>query len=178
MQETSDNPTVYMLVSPNKITMNSTLHVPSSAATPCVFSKTTGANANIDFRHLSNFWNAGMEGGNLRIKSNWLLPHSIPAGANMASTVAVQINQDAKASFANDVNVCGNLATYQDLDNNGTATFRRDIEIRPTTLYTQAGVLMRGGSVSVDNLWYLGRGAYNVGQNNFVIGSNLSLIHI
>ena len=84
---------------------------------------------------------------------------SIPAGANMASTVAVQINQDAKTSFANDVNVWGNLNTYQNLDNNGTATFRRDIEIRPTTLNTQAGILMRGGSGSVDDFLYLGRGA-------------------
>ena len=32
---------------------------------------------------------------------------------------------------------------------------------------------MRGGSSSVDNYWYVGRGAYNVGQNNFVIGSNM-----
>ena len=84
----------------------------------------------------------------------------------MASTVAVQINQDAKTSFANDVNIWGNLNTYQNLDNNGTATFRRDIEIRPTTLNTQAGILMRGGSGSVDKFWYLGRGSYNVGQNN------------
>jgi hypothetical protein len=168
IQESSDTPSVYMLVSPNRITMNSTLHINSSTATPCVLNNTTGANANIDFRYLSNFWNVGMDGGNFRIKSNWLLSHSIPAGANMASTVAVQINQDAKTSFANDVNVFGNLNTYQNLDNNGTATFRRDIEIRPTTLNTQAGIFMRGGSGSVDNFWYVGRGAYNVGQNNFV----------
>ena len=32
---------------------------------------------------------------------------------------------------------------------------------------------MRGGGGSVDNFWYLGRGDYNVGQNNFVIGSNM-----
>ena len=55
----------------------------------------------------------------------------------MASTVAVQISQDAKASFANDVNVWGDLNTYQNLDNNGTASFGRDIEIRPTTLDTK-----------------------------------------
>ena len=63
--------------------------------------------------------------------------------------------------------------TYQNLDNNGTAAFRRDIEIRPTTLNTQAGIFMRGGSSSVDNHWYVGRGAYHVGQNNFVVGSNM-----
>ena len=97
----------------------------------------------------------------------------------MASTVAVQINQDAKTSFANDVNVFGNLNTYRNIDNNGTATFGRDIDIRPTILNTQAGILMRGGSGSVDNFWYLGRGAYNVGQNNFVIGSNtVSYTHL
>ena len=113
MQSSTENPDIPMLVSPTRITMNSTLHVNSSAATPCVLSNTTGANANIDFRYLTNFWNAGMDGGNFRIKSNWLLSHSIPAGANMASTVAVQINQDAKTSFANDVIVWGNLNTYQ-----------------------------------------------------------------
>ena len=102
-----------MLVSPTEMTMNSTLHLNSSNATPCVFNNTTGANANIAFRYRSNFWNAGMDGGNFRIQSNWLLSHSIPAGANLASTVAVQINQDAKTSFANDVNVWGNLNTYQ-----------------------------------------------------------------
>ena len=112
-----------------------------------------------------------MDGGNFLIKSNWLLSHSIPAG--LPSTVVMQINQDAKTSFANDVNVFGNLNTDQNLDNNGTATFRRDIEIRPTTLNTQAGILMRGGSSSVDNFWYVGRGAWNIGQNNFVIGSNM-----
>ena len=32
---------------------------------------------------------------------------------------------------------------------------------------------MRGGSGSVDIFWYLGRGAYNVGQNTFVVGSNM-----
>ena len=160
------SPIFPMLVSPTEITMNSTLHVNSSNATPCVFNSTTGANAHIAFRYLSNFSNVGMDGGNFRIKSNWLLSHSIPAGANTASTVAVQIKQDAKTSFANGVNVWGNLNTYQNLDSNGTATFRRDIEIRPTTLNTQAGIFMRGGSGSVDKFWYLGRGAYNAAQNN------------
>ena len=123
IQESSDNPTVHMRVSPNKITMNSTLHINSSAATPCILNNNTGANPNIDFRYLTNFWNVGMDGGNFRIKSTWLSSHAIPAGANMASTVAVQINQDAKTSFAHDVNIWGNLNTYQNLDNNGTATF-------------------------------------------------------
>ena len=62
---TSDiSPMFLMLVSPTQITMNSTLYIDSSAATPCVLSNTTGANANIDFRYLTNVWNAGMDGGN------------------------------------------------------------------------------------------------------------------
>ena len=32
---------------------------------------------------------------------------------------------------------------------------------------------MRGGNDSVDNIWYLGRGAYNVGHNNVVVGPNM-----
>jgi hypothetical protein len=47
---------------------------------------------------------AGRDGANGRTKSSWLLPQSILAGANMALTVAVQINQRRKTSFANDVN--------------------------------------------------------------------------
>ena len=31
---------------------------------------------------------------------------------------------------------------------------------------------MRGGSSNIDQFWYVGKGAYNVGANNFVIGSN------
>ena len=56
--------------------------------------------------------------------------------------------------------------------NNGTATLRRDIEIRPTAVNTQSGVFMRGGSTNVNQYWYLGRGAYNIGANNFVVRSD------
>jgi hypothetical protein len=56
--KTSDvSPIFPMLVSPTQITMNSTLHINSSAGTPCILNNTVGANANIDFRYLSNFWN-------------------------------------------------------------------------------------------------------------------------
>ena len=190
IQESSATPSVYMLVSPNRITMNSTLDINSSNATPCVSNNPTGASANIDFRYLTNFWNVGMDGGNFRIKSNWLLSHSIPAGANMASTVAMQINQDGYVNFAGHMNLWGTLYAKQNIWNDGYANFRNDISIRPTVLNTQAGIHMFGGSSSIENYWYVGRGAYNVGQNNFVIGSNmiapisngvtqaLSLIHI
>ena len=162
-----------MLVSPNRITMNSTLHINSSNATPCVLNNPSGASANIDFRYLSNFWNVGMDGGNFRIKSSWLLNHPIPAGINMASTVAMQINQDAYVNFAGHMNLWGTLYAKQDIWNEGSANFRYDINIRPTVLNRQAGINMFGSNASLENYWYVGRGAYNVGANNFVIGSNM-----
>jgi hypothetical protein len=91
----------------------------------------------------------------------------------MASTVALQINQDGFVNLAGHMNLWGTLYAKQDMYCERTAYFRNDIEIRPTVLNTQAGIFMRGGSISVDNFWYVGRGAYNVGRDNFVIGSNM-----
>ena len=66
--KTSDiSPIFPMLVSPTQITMNSTLHINSSAGTPCILNNNAGANANIDFRYLTNSWSVGMDGGNFRI---------------------------------------------------------------------------------------------------------------
>ena len=64
-----------------------------------------------------------MEGGNFLIKSNFLPLYTIPAGSNMPSTVAVQINQDAFAIFAGHMNLWGTLYAKQDIWNEGTANF-------------------------------------------------------
>ena len=53
----------------------------------------------------------------------------------------------------------------------GISTFKQTIRIEPSTINTQAGINIFGGS-NLDNTWFVGRGAYNVGQNNFVIGSD------
>ena len=113
-----------------------------------------------------------MEGGNFFIKSNFLPLYTIPAGSNMPSTVAVQINQDAFANFAGHMNLWGTLYAKQHIWNEGTSTFARDINIRPTTTNTQAGINIYGGG-TLSNYWYVGRGAYDIGTNGFVIGSNM-----
>ena len=114
-----------------------------------------------------------MEGGNFRIKSNWLQFDGVPAGASMSPMTADQINQDAYVDIAGNVNLWGTIYATQDIWNAGSANFRRDISIRPTVLNTQAGISMFGGDSSLDNYWYVGRGAFNVGQNHFVIGANM-----
>ena len=70
------------------------------------------------------------------------------------------------------MNLWGIIYSKYDLWNEGTAYFRRDIRIQPTVESEQSGVLMYGGP-GLTYYWYLGRGAYNVGANNFVIGSNM-----
>ena len=89
----------------------------------------------------------------------------------MPPTVAVQINQDANANFAGHMNLWGTLHAMQDIWNEGTAHFR-DISIRPSTTITQAGINIYGGE-TLSNYWYVGRGAYDIGPNRFVIGSNM-----
>ena len=161
-----------MLVSQTQITMNSSLNINSSNNPACVINNPTVANSNISFRNGANFWTTGMEGGNFLIKSNFLPSYTIPAGSNMPSMVAVQINQDAFANFAGHMNLWGTLYAKQDIWSEGTAYFRRDIRIQPTVESEQSGVLMYGGP-GLTNYWYLGRGTFNVGPNNFVIGSNM-----
>ena len=104
--------------------------------------------------------------------SNVLPLYTIPAGLNMPPTVAVQINQDAFTNFAGNMNLWGTLYAKQDIWNERTANFRRDISIRPTTTITQAGINIYGGE-TLSKYWYVGRGAHNVGPNNFVVGSNI-----
>ena len=91
--------------------MNSSLHINSSATTPCIINNPTVGTADVSFRNGATYWNAGMEGENVMIKSRFLLSpsYTIPAGSNMPSTVAVQINQDAYANFAGHMNLWGTI---------------------------------------------------------------------
>ena len=99
--------------------------------------------------------------------------YTIPAGSNLPSTVAVKINQDAFADFAGHMmNLWGTLYAKQDIWNEETAKLRRDISIRPTATNTQAGINIYGGE-TLSNYWYVGRGAYDIGPDGFVIGSNI-----
>ena len=70
------------------------------------------------------------------------------------------------------MNLWGTLYAKQNIWNDGSATFARDINIRPTTTNTHAGINIFGGG-SLSNYWYVGRGAYDIGTNGFVIGSNM-----
>ena len=79
---------------------------------------------------------------------------------------------DGYANFAGNMHLWGTLYAKQNIWNEGSANSRYDINIRPTVL-KQSGKKCYGGSDSIGNYWYMGRGAYNVGQNNFVIGSNM-----
>jgi hypothetical protein len=77
IQESSDTPSVYMLVSPNRITMNSTLHINSTTTPSLVINSTvSGAggtlrinnfannNSSIGFyNNLDKYWTTGMRSG-------------------------------------------------------------------------------------------------------------------
>ena len=144
-----------MLVAPTQITMNSTLYVNSVATASCVLSNGTASSENIAFRRLQNFWSAGMEGGNFRIKSSWnSLYSNVPAGTNMSPMVAVQINQDAFVNMAGHRRLWGTLYAKTDIDCQRTTHFRNDIRIEPTALNTQEGICILGGMTSVSIFWY------------------------
>ena len=114
-----------------KAVVNSQLRIPLSVRpTHTVVESTTNpsfiinnptvANSNISFQNGTNYWTTGMEGGNFFIKSNFLPLYTIPAGSNLPSTVAVQINQDAFANFAGHMNIWGDVYSKRDLYVAGT----------------------------------------------------------
>ena len=57
------------------------------------------------------------------------------------------------------------------MDIDGITTFKQTIRIEPNTLNTAAGINIFGGAI-LTNTWFIGRGALNVGSNNFVIWSD------
>jgi hypothetical protein len=85
--------------------------------------------------------------------------------------VAIQINQDGYLNLPHDISIYGDIYASKDLDVDGIATFKQTISIEPNTLNTAAGINIFGGSI-LTNTWFVGRGALNVGSNNFVIGSD------
>ena len=85
--------TLPLRVPSGQSTLNTTLHVNSASTPPCILNNSTASTANIAFRNRQKCWNAGMEAGNFRIKSNWIsLESNMPAGTNVSPMVAVQIN--------------------------------------------------------------------------------------
>ena len=85
--------------------------------------------------------------------------------------MAIHINQDGFLNLPHDINIYSDVSASRDMDVDGIATFKKDISIKPNTLNTAAAINIFGGSIS-NKSWFVGRGALNVGPNNFVIGSD------
>ena len=156
------------------LTVRPTGVVTTSATNPaCVIDNPTANNSNISFRNNSNIKTTGMRTGNSVIAQNQITTNE--SGGNIQNDVAIQINQNGLLNVPHDMNLWGDIYSKSNIGNDGTATFRNDIEIRPTVPNRQAALIMRGGATTgsdLDLLWYVGRGAFNVGANNFAIVSN------
>ena len=122
-----------------------------------------------------------MRANNFVIYSNYLTTND--SNNAIANDVGIQINQDGYLNLPHDTSIYGDINASKNLTLGGVATFRQTMRIEPSTINTAAGINIFGGT-GLSETWFVGRGALNVGTNNFVIGSsylpviNLSLIHI
>jgi hypothetical protein len=110
-----------------------------------------------------------MRANNFVIYSNYLTTND--SNNAIANDVGIQINQDGYLNLPHDTSIYGDINASKNLTLDGVATFKQTMRIEPSTINTAAGINIFGGT-GLSETWFVGRGALNVGTNNFVIGSS------